>query len=34
MLVFFNNNDNQLEFYEKIGFKREDMLLSALKEIK
>ncbi len=34
ILVFFNNNDNQLEFYKKVGFKREDFLCSGLKEIK
>lgn len=34
ILVFFNNNDNQLEFYEKVGFKRKDFLCSGLKEIK
>lgn len=34
ILVFFNNNDNQLEFYKKVGFKRDDILLSGLKEIK
>lgn len=33
ILLFCNNDNGQLEFYRKVGFKREDTLFAVLKEI-
>ena len=33
ILVFYNNDNGQQEFYEKVGFDKKDTLFAGLKEI-